>query len=44
LEAEIAEMQESLAKKSPGAELDRAIAQLDHYKSIQMTLTPTAAF
>jgi F-type H+-transporting ATPase subunit epsilon len=44
LEAEIAEMQESLAKRSPGAELDRAIAQLDHYKSIRMTLAPTAAF
>jgi F-type H+-transporting ATPase subunit epsilon len=44
LEAEIAEMQESLTKRSPGAELDRAIAQLDHYKSIRMTLAPTAAF
>ena len=44
LEAEIAEMQESLAKRSPGAEFDRAIAQLDHYKSIRMTLAPTAAF
>lgn len=44
LETEIAEMQESLAEKSPGAEFDRAIAQLDHYKSIRMTLVPTAAF
>jgi F-type H+-transporting ATPase subunit epsilon len=44
LEAQIAEMQESLAKQSPGAELDRMIARLDHYKSIRMTLVPTTAF
>ena len=37
-------MQQSLAKKSPGAELDRSIAQLDRYKSIRVTLAPTTAF
>lgn len=44
LETEIAEMQEGLAKQSPGAGLDRAIERLDHYRSIRMTLSPTAAF
>ena len=44
LEAEIAAMQEGLAKQSPGDELDRAIARLDHYKSIRTSLAPTTAF
>ncbi len=44
LEAEIAEMQEGLAKQSPGAELDREIARLDHYKSIRTSLAPATAF
>jgi F-type H+-transporting ATPase subunit epsilon len=44
LEAEIAEMQEDLAKQSPGAELDRQIARLDHYKSIRISLAPATAF
>jgi F-type H+-transporting ATPase subunit epsilon len=44
LEAEIAEMQEGLAKQSPGAELDREIARLDHYKSIRISLAPATAF
>lgn len=44
LEAEIAAMQESLAKISPGTELDRAIERLDHYRSIRRTLVPTTAF
>jgi F-type H+-transporting ATPase subunit epsilon len=44
LEAEIAEMQEGLAKQSPGAELDREIARLDHYKSIRASLAPATAF
>ena len=44
LEAEIAEMQEDLAKQSPGAELDREIARLDHYKSIRISLAPATAF
>jgi F-type H+-transporting ATPase subunit epsilon len=44
LEAEIAEMQEGVAKQSPGAELDREIARLDHYKSIRVSLAPATAF
>jgi len=44
LEAEIAEMQEGLAKQSPGAALDREIARLDHYKSIRISLAPATAF
>ena len=44
LEAEIAEMQEGLAKQSPGAEFDREIARLDHYKSIRISLAPATAF
>lgn len=44
LETEIAEMQESLAKQSPGAELDREIGRLDHYKSIRISLAPATAF
>jgi F-type H+-transporting ATPase subunit epsilon len=42
--AQIDEMQEGLAKKSTGDELDRAIALLDHYKSIHISLAPTSAF
>jgi F-type H+-transporting ATPase subunit epsilon len=44
LETEIAAMQEGLAKQSPGDELDRAIARLDHYKSIRISLAPATAF
>ncbi|MGB8607269.1 F0F1 ATP synthase subunit epsilon [Bradyrhizobium sp.] len=45
LRAQIDEMQESLAKKSTtGDELDRAIALLDHYKSIHISLVPTSGF
>lgn len=44
LEAQIGAMQEELAKKPPGDELDRAIARLDHYKSIRISLAPTTAF
>ncbi len=43
-EAEIAEMQEEVAKKLPGDELDRAIAKLDHYRSIRASLAPATAF
>ena len=43
LEAEIAKMQEGLAKQSPGDELDREIARLDHYKSIRIS-SPATAF
>jgi hypothetical protein len=28
----------------PGDELDRAVALLDHYKSIQVNLAPATAF
>ena len=42
--AQIDEMQEGLANKSTGDELDRAIALLDHYKSIHSSLAPTSAF
>ncbi len=44
LEAEIEAMQEGLAKKPAGDELDRAIARLDHYKSIRVSLAPATAF
>ena len=44
LKTQIEEMQESLAKKPAGDELDRAIELLDHYKSIHVSLTPTTAF
>ncbi|MBI5263595.1 MAG: F0F1 ATP synthase subunit epsilon [Bradyrhizobium sp.] len=43
LEALIDEMQEGLAGIPVGAELDEAIARLDHYKSIQAGLTVTTA-
>jgi len=43
-EARIEAMQQGLAKQSPGDELDRAIAMLDHYKSIRVSLLPTTAF
>ncbi|QWG12041.1 F0F1 ATP synthase subunit epsilon [Bradyrhizobium sediminis] len=42
--ATIEEMQEGLASKSAGDELDRAVALLDHYKSIHTSLATTAAF
>jgi F-type H+-transporting ATPase subunit epsilon len=42
--ARIDEMQEGLANMSLGEELDRAIEQLDHYKSIHENLTLVAAF
>ena len=44
LRAKIEEMQETLAKEPAGDELDRAVAMLDHYKSIQTSLTVTSAF
>ena len=44
LKAKIDEIQESLPKKPAGDELDRAIAQLDHYKSIHVSLAPATAF
>jgi F-type H+-transporting ATPase subunit epsilon len=44
LKARIDEMQDGLAKQSVGAELDRAVALLDHYKSIHTNLAQTTAF
>lgn len=44
LKAQIEEMEESLQQKVPGEELDRAIAQLDHYRSLHVQLSPTTAF
>jgi len=44
LGARIDEMEETLAKTPPGNELDRALALLDHYKSIRINLAPTTAF
>ncbi len=43
LEAQIEEMQEGLASIPVGAELDQAVTRLDHYKSIQASLTVTTA-
>ena len=44
LKAQIEEMQEGLAEKPAGNELDRAIERLDHYRSIQVSLAQTTAF
>ena len=44
LKTQIEEMREGLARKPAGDELDRAIAMLDHYKSIHISLAPTTAF
>lgn len=44
LKATIEEMQEGLARKPAGDELDRAVALLDHYRSIHTSLAPTTAF
>lgn len=44
LQARIAEMEQGLANIPVSAELDRAVARLDHYKSIQASLTLTSAF
>ena len=44
LVARIEQMQDNLAKISIDEELDRAIEQLDHYKSVHKSLTLTTAF
>jgi F-type H+-transporting ATPase subunit epsilon len=44
LRAKIDEMQEAVAKEPASDELDRAVATLDHYKSIHTSLTVTSAF
>ena len=44
LKTRIEEMQDNLTKTPPGDELDRAVALLDHYKSIHINLAPATAF
>ncbi|SHH85114.1 F0F1 ATP synthase subunit epsilon [Bradyrhizobium erythrophlei] len=44
LMARIDVLQDNLAKISIGQELDRAMEQLDHYKSLHKSLTLTTAF
>ncbi|HWJ19865.1 MAG TPA: hypothetical protein VNR65_14180, partial [Geobacterales bacterium] len=44
LRTQIEELEVGLAKTPAGDELDRAIATLDHYKSILTSLTVTSAF
>jgi F-type H+-transporting ATPase subunit epsilon len=44
LKTRIEEMQQAIETASPGDEVDRALALLDHYKSIHITLAPTTAF
>jgi len=44
LKTQIQEMQENLTKTLPGDELDRAVALLDHYKSLHIALAPATAF
>lgn len=44
LQARITEMEEGLAGLPVSEELDRAVATLDHYKSIEANLTLTSPF
>lgn len=44
LQARIAEMEEGLAGMPVSEEFDRAVARLDHYKSVQASLTAATAF
>ena len=44
LKERIEEMQEGLSKEPAGDELDRAVARLDHYRSIHLALAPATAF
>jgi F-type H+-transporting ATPase subunit epsilon len=44
LRTQIEELEVGLAKTPAGDELDRAVAMLDHYKSIHTSLTVTSAF
>ena len=44
LKAQIEEMQEGLTKKPTGDEIDRAVALLDHYRSVHISLAPATAF
>jgi F-type H+-transporting ATPase subunit epsilon len=42
--SEIEQLEVSLAEKVPGNELDRAVARLDHYKSIHVSLSRATPF
>ncbi len=44
LRARISEMEEGLAGMTASEELDRAVARLDHYKSVEASLTAATAF
>lgn len=44
LRTRIEEMEQTVTSTPPGDELDRAIALLDHYKSIDINLSPATAF
>lgn len=44
LENRIEELESTLRQTAPGQELDNAIARLDHYKAIHVTLTQATAF
>lgn len=44
LKTRMEEMQQAIETASPGEELDRAVALLDQYKSIHITLASTTAF
>ncbi len=44
LKTRIEEMQDDLTRTLPGDDLDRAVALLDHYKSIHINLAPATAF
>ena len=44
LTGRIDEMKQKVTEMPPGDELDRTVALLDHYKSIQVNLAPTTAF
>ena len=44
LTSRIEDMKQKVTEMPPGDELDRAVALLDHYKSIQINLAPATAF
>ena len=44
LTSRIEDMKQKVTEMPPGDELDRAVALLDHYKSIQVNLAPATAF
>jgi len=44
LASRIEDMKQKVTEMPPGDELDRAIALLDHFKSIQINLAPATAF